>query len=280
MKKLFVLTDIHSFYELARDKLDEAGFDIENPDHILVHCGDLLDRGPDSLKCLEMVNSIPDDRKIMIYGNHEELMIEMCHRGYFMSHDVHNGTVKSVAQIAELPYEDVYMYDLTAQTAMAKTLEHPEFIKYRESWVNYAIVGQYVFVHGWIPGWFRDGMPVTALDRVNGEWVNGHWKDARWANGMKEWSKGNRLLNKTIVCGHYHASWGHYHLHHLGVEFADEYYEDQKDPDLIEHFEPFIDEGIIALDACTAYSEQMNCVLLEVGDEEWQSRTLGNIMNA
>lgn len=42
MKKLFCMADIHSFYELARDKLDEVGFDINNPNHIFVHCGDLL----------------------------------------------------------------------------------------------------------------------------------------------------------------------------------------------------------------------------------------------
>lgn len=276
MKKLFCMADIHSFYELARDKLDEVGFDINNPDHIFVHCGDLLDRGPDSIKCLEMVNSIPDDRKILIYGNHEELMLDLIQRSFFMTHDVYNGTLQSVAQIAELPYEDVYMFDLTAQCAMQKTWEHPEFQQYKNSWMDYAIVGQYVFVHGWIPTHFYDGTTVTALDKVNGDWKDGNWKKARWLNGMEEWAKGNRFMDKTIVCGHWHTSWGHAYLHDNGVEFQEAYYRDEQDPNRIEHFEPFIDEGIIALDACTAYSNKMNCVVLEVGDQEWQSKMLGN----
>lgn len=276
MKKLFCMADIHSFYELARDKLDEVGFDINNPDHIFVHCGDLLDRGPDSIKCLEMVNSIPDDRKILIYGNHEELMLDLIQRSFFMAHDVYNGTLQSVAQIAELPYEDVYMFDLTAQCAMQKTWEHPEFQQYKNSWMDYAIVGQYVFVHGWIPTHFYDGTTVTALDRVNGDWKDGNWKKARWLNGMEQWAKGNRFMDKTIVCGHWHTSWGHAYLHDNGVEFQEAYYRDEQDPNRIEHFEPFIDEGIIALDACTAHSNKMNCVVLEVGDQEWQSKMLGN----
>lgn len=276
MKKLFCMADIHSFYELARDKLDEVGFDINNPDHIFVHCGDLLDRGPDSIKCLEMVNSIPDDRKILIYGNHEELMLDLIQRSFFMAHDVYNGTLQSVAQIAELPYEDVYMFDLTAQCAMQKTWEHPEFQQYKNSWMDYAIVGQYVFVHGWIPTHFYDGTTVTALDKVNGDWKDGNWKKARWLNGMEEWAKGNRFMDKTIVCGHWHTSWGHAYLHDNGVEFQEAYYRDEQDPNRIEHFEPFIDEGIIALDACTAHSNKMNCVVLEVGDQEWQLKMLGN----
>lgn len=277
MKKLFCMADIHSFYELARDKLDEVGFDINNPDHIFVHCGDLLDRGPDSIKCLEMVNSIPDDRKILIYGNHEELMLDLIQRSFFMAHDVHNGTLQSVAQIAELPYEDVYMFDLTAQCAMQKTWEHPEFQQYKNSWMDYAIVGQYVFVHAWIPTHFYDGTNVTSLDRANGDWKDGNWKKARWLNGMEEWAKGNRFMDKTIVCGHWHTSWGHAYLHDNGVEFQEAYYRDEQDPNRIEHFEPFIDDGIIALDQCVAYSGIMNCEILEVTDEEWNCRQLGPV---
>lgn len=276
MKKLFCMADIHSFYELARDKLDEVGFDINNPDHIFVHCGDLLDRGPDSIKCLEMVNSIPDDRKILIYGNHEELMLDLIQRSFFMAHDVYNGTLQSVAQIAELPYEDVYMFDLTAQCAMQKTWEHPEFQQYKNSWMDYAIVGQYVFVHGWIPTHFYDGTTVTALDKVNGDWKDGNWKKARWLNGMEEWAKGNRFMDKTIVCGHWHTSWGHAYLHDNGVEFEEYYEGDDKDnPNAIAHFEPFIDDGIIALDACTIYSKKVNCEVLEVTDEEWAMKEMG-----
>lgn len=279
MKKLFCMADIHGYWDLAYDTLDKYDFDINNPDHIFVHCGDLMDRGPDNLKCLELANGFPDDRKILIWGNHEELLVDACARTFFMGHDYHNGTVGTVAEIAEIPFEDVYMSDLTAQCAMMKAMEHPEWVKYRNSCVDYAVVGPYVFVHGWIPTYFADGTLVTSFDRADGTWVDGYWRKARWLNGMEEWAKGNRFMDKTIVCGHWHTSWGHAYLHDNGVEFQEAYYRDEQDPNRIEHFEPFIDEGIIALDACTAYSGNMNCVVLEVEDEEWQSKMLGPTMN-
>ena len=34
------------------------------------------------------------------------------------------------------------------------------------------------------------------------------------------------------------------------------------------HFEPFKDKGIIAIDACTAYSEKVNCLVLTIGKNQ------------
>ena len=278
MKILFCLTDIHSFYDKAMEALNKQGFDIDNEDHILVVCGDLLDRGPDAEKCLEFVNSVPEDRKILIIGNHEDLLVEALDRGRFWAHDVRNGTVDTVAQLSGIPYEDIMMSELTAFGACDKVKNIPSLKQYLESCVDYAVVGEYVFVHGWIPARFKDGMPITALDRNNGDWKDGDWENARWLNGMAEW-KWNRLTNKTIVCGHCHCSWGHAYLHNDGVEFADEYYVNDGEKQPVNRFDPFIDDGIIAFDSCVAYSEEMYCVKLEVGDEEWQSRTLGNTMS-
>ena len=57
---------------------------------------------------------------------------------------------------------------------------------------------------------------------------------------------------KTIVCGHWHASYGHSKIHRKCTEFG---------PDAI--FAPFNDKGIMALDACTAHSGFVNCVVIE-----------------
>ena len=54
MKKLFVVADIHSFYEEMIKALSEQGFDREDPDHIFVSLGDLFDRGPSPLECLDL----------------------------------------------------------------------------------------------------------------------------------------------------------------------------------------------------------------------------------
>ena len=45
MKKLFVVADVHSFYNEMIDALAEKGFDKNDPDHVFVSLGDLFDRG-------------------------------------------------------------------------------------------------------------------------------------------------------------------------------------------------------------------------------------------
>ena len=50
MHKFFCISDIHSFYEPMIEALNNAGFNPENPEHILVVCGDVFDRGPNSAK--------------------------------------------------------------------------------------------------------------------------------------------------------------------------------------------------------------------------------------
>ena len=94
MPKLFCVSDIHSFYTPMKKALDEAGFDPNNKDHILISCGDLFDRGPDSEELFLYIMSLPN--KILIKGNHDILLEELCTRGFPYSNDKSNGTVRTV----------------------------------------------------------------------------------------------------------------------------------------------------------------------------------------
>ena len=58
--------------------------------------------------------------------------------------------------------------------------------------------------------------------------------------------------NKTIVCGHWHCSFGHSRYNHDGGEF-----------DNNPNFAPYYANGIIALDACTPISWKVNCIVIE-----------------
>ena len=77
------------------------------------------------------------------------------------------------------------------------------------------------------------------------------WRASRWINGMAA-SASVYEDGKTIVCGHWHASYGHAVLEKLGSEFG-------ADAD----FHPYYGNGIIALDACTAASGFVNCIVIE-----------------
>ena len=78
------------------------------------------------------------------------------------------------------------------------------------------------------------------------------WNQARWQNGMQ--AAHNHVVEpgKKIVCGHWHCSFGHAHYENKGGEF-------ENDPD----FSPYYGEGIIALDACTAFSKKVNCIVID-----------------
>lgn len=79
------------------------------------------------------------------------------------------------------------------------------------------------------------------------------WNKSRWLNPVEAYRYGVYEPNKTIVCGHWHCSalW-----HEQNPELYDEF-------GAKEHFEPFVTDKMIALDACTAYSHKVNVVVLE-----------------
>ena len=52
-KKIFAVSDIHNEYDALIDALNEAGFDENNPDHLLVSIGDAFDRGPSAIAVYE-----------------------------------------------------------------------------------------------------------------------------------------------------------------------------------------------------------------------------------
>jgi serine/threonine protein phosphatase 1 len=92
--KLFVVSDIHSFYTPLIEALNKAGFDPDNKDHWLISCGDCFDRGPESVEVLHYLMQL--ERKILIKGNHDLLLKDLCSRGFPYSHDKSNGTVRTV----------------------------------------------------------------------------------------------------------------------------------------------------------------------------------------
>ena len=76
--------------------------------------------------------------------------------------------------------------------------------------------------------------------------------DARWTNGMDAYFHIKKDLDKTIVCGHRYCGYGN--LLYYG-EITDDLGEDTI-IELSDH--PFIENHLIAIDLCTAYSGKVN----------------------
>ena len=257
--KYFIFSDVHSFYDELIRALNNAGFDKDNPEHVIVSLGDLLDRGSKPLQCLKFVNNIPAGRKILIRGNHEDLMEEMILRNESKQHDWHNGTIQTALDLAG--YGLTTFRDLDVFKEMKK---NPDYNEYINSTVDYYEDDKHIFVHGWIPCESNDPNMYHAR-RVeytfDENWREGDWKRARWINGMDAWNQGVKVDGKTIYCGHWHTSWGHSKLHKLGPEWNNKYSTNPEHRKA--HFEPFCDNGICAVDACTAYSHKVNVVVVE-----------------
>ena len=90
--KCFISSDIHSFFDEWQTALLKSGFDIHNPEHVIVVLGDIFDRGTQPLQVYYFLKALPKERRILIRGNHEILLKELVERGYAESHDYHNGT--------------------------------------------------------------------------------------------------------------------------------------------------------------------------------------------
>ncbi len=257
MKKYFIVSDVHSFFDELMVALNDAGFEMSNPAHHLIVCGDLFDRGDKTVELFEFIKELQTQGRLSyIKGNHEDLLfdcIEEIRRGYTPGyHHRSNGTIKTICQFCD--QNEWIIYDPTWRDKICETMQ-PVLDFINAHCVDYAEIGDYIFVHGYIPCW-------SHLDDFR-EADESDWHEARWLNGMDMWRNSkNRVEGKTIVVGHWHCSWGWSHIRQECKEWP------QKNRmDWQKSFEPFIDDGIIAIDACTAYSGIINCITLEVKDE-------------
>ena len=246
MPKFYVVSDIHGFANELKKALKESGFDMNNPEHIAVCLGDPLDRGSQPQEVIDYLMSLP--RKILVKGNHELLFEECIQRGYPLAHDWHNGTAQTIIDLAP----------------MAKTFDAACSIAYEkvkgliDSEVNYYESAHYIFVHSFIPLINEDDLPAYYTKNrrfsFNPDWRNAHaseWEVAMWGNPFYLAMKGLNQTGKTLIFGHFHCSYPR-HIFDGKSEFG-------SDAD----FSIYYGNGYIGIDACTAYSGKVNCLVIE-----------------
>lgn len=68
----FFVGDIHGQYDLLMESLKDVGFD-PRKGHILFSVGDLIDRGPQNMECLKLLD---EPWFFAVRGNHEDFMIK------------------------------------------------------------------------------------------------------------------------------------------------------------------------------------------------------------
>ncbi len=247
--RYYITADPHGFYSILRESLERAGFFKDEEAHKLVILGDLFDRGKEAKEMQDFIlRQMDAGDLILIRGNHEDLFEELVNedKGLPLDHHVQNGTYDTALQLTGYDRAMAMIRNYDFADAARQT---PFYTRILPSMFEYYETLHYVFVHGWIP---------CIADRHTGysyysDWRNAgsfEWKRARWYNGMD--AAQTCLEEKTILCGHWHASYGHTRYEHKGTEFG---------KDAV--FAPYYGFGIIALDACTAYSKCVNVLVLE-----------------
>lgn len=198
--KYFVISDIHSFASEMKWVLRQAGFNKKNKNHTLIVCGDIFDRGDETLEVYKYLKSIPKKRCILIKGNHESLYFDLLKRGYPMYHDSTNGTVNTFCWIAQQSF--VTDDDWDEIKTKVKNHEITKWLK-SDQWVDYFELDKYIFVHSFIPVTWEWRKNASAAD----------WEHARWGNPAKQYLAGlfdiEKEQGKTLVVGHWHAWYFH-----------------------------------------------------------------------
>jgi len=225
--KYFVVSDIHSFYKELKSALKQAGFEKTNKNHTLIVCGDVFDRGSETLEVFKFLTSIPKKRLILVKGNHEDLYKELLAKKFPDSYDFSNHTVDTFCHIAGYSAEVMkaeYWYKLNEDNPYERIhqvwqeiLKEVKASKITEwisgpQWKNFYELDKYIFVHSFIPLRNVDGLPSWYINNRRFEYfpdwrenaTDMEWYDSRWGCPYQQWLDGYfKEKDKVLVCGHW-----------------------------------------------------------------------------
>ena len=260
--RYYAVADTHGYYSILERALKEVGFFEDKEPSKLIVCGDLLDRGAEAKALVDFCLRLAEqDRLIYLLGNHEDLLVQCLQQiargGAYeiaagMSHHYSNGTWDTLLQLAEMGEVEAYQ---NPHELVRRVMRSPFYSRLLPKGIDFFETPHHIFTHGWLPC-LKDGIGPLTKYAYDPDWRAAdisRWQSARWYNGM-ELACLHRVTEpgKTVVCGHWHASYGHAKIAHRCTEWG---------KDAI--FSPFDAEGILAIDACTAASGRINCVVIE-----------------
>lgn len=290
MNKYFIVSDIHSFYDQLKESLSSAGFKKSEKDHILVICGDVFDRGNQTVEVYNYIKSIPKKRRVLVKGNHESLFLELLNKDFPDSYDYSNGTVRTFCNIAgvdekllslieqkrdlyrsgkPINSEQIRLQMHAIWSAIKDKVAESEITKWIQSdeWKDYYEVNNYIFTHSFIPlrvkdieetKWIKSYPTYKVLPELLEavpDWRNSassiEWEDARWGCPWRQFKGG---LFDSEIANNKILVCGHWHSSdfHQVFENGSQY-----------DFSIYFGQNLIALDGCTAASGHTNVLVID-----------------
>ena len=187
-RKIFAVSDIHGCAGALIDSLSDAGFDPKNGDHLLVVLGDLFDRGDENRRVLEYLSGVKN--KILIRGNHEDILMQSLTTSRVERLQVINGTLSTLTEFFTYYHGESILNTIeSSQGRVADML-----IDLIESMYDYFETDRHIFVHGWVTedANENDFRYATAAK----------WHHARWARWHSYYPNFDTPDGKTLVVGH------------------------------------------------------------------------------
>ena len=235
--KYFVTSDIHGHYSVLIELLNTNGYDENNTNHKLIVCGDMFDRGLESLEVYKYLKRLKSEEKaIIVFGNHDNMLKDVLTNQTRVKFNIeHNGLGETIKSFySSVSDKEINLEDLEDCKKVINE-GYPELIEWLEDLPLFYELENYIFVHA--------GLNCD--------------KEVDWRTETDErtfiWTKKFHLdefdtnhIDKTIVCGHYRTS-------EMDAECREGEYGFYKKINKI-----FIDANV-------EESGQLNCLILEEG---------------
>lgn len=237
LKKYFVISDIHGYYDEMITSLNKSGYDSNNSRHHLIVIGDLFDRGTQSKEVLEYLYQLSISKKAtIILGNHDNFLIELLEGNYLRAifNIRYNGTGKTITSLIGKEY---HIPDELEEIKNDIIEKFPYLYDWLKSFPPYFEIGNYIFVHGGIDGNKKDWKQTSVLDCI--------------------WSIQYNLEpveGKTMVVGHNRVAT----IRYPGSNYKSLFINNP------EAFEILYDENKIFIDAFVEVSKMINVLVLDL----------------
>ena len=165
------------------------------------------------------------------------MLLKLLQTGKLLPHHYINGTIRTLENFFGKYFIDpgYDVIDFSGKTRITDRI--CEFI---EETVDYYETENYVFVHGWFP---ENAVTSEARQQATED----DWAKARWGRWNEKYVGVKPLADKTLICGH-----------------VPTFYANALDPSRGKKCcDIFHGNGIIAIDAGTVDSQQVNVLVLE-----------------
>ncbi|WP_380879012.1 ser/threonine protein phosphatase [Sphingomonas sp. DBB INV C78] len=185
--RCYAIGDVHGCFDQLVSLLGQIGQDNLRRGAVdkiyIVLLGDLIDRGPDSRKVLELLRSqpLPGVTFVFLLGNHEELFLRILEgedeliSGWLQFGGVECARSYGVDVDALLGAEDEQ--EMAAMLRDRVPAEHIAFLK---SFGDGFRFGDYLFVHAGI----RPGVPIAEQDIADMRWIRREFLNSQADHGV------------------------------------------------------------------------------------------------